>query len=522
MGTIGNRVGGMAVRSRRAVVVGLAIVSALLLLSLLSPVLRPARAAETVPGDGWVWGVQHTVWSQDRLSTPEKIGTSNIIDVAAGWDHSLVVKSDGTVWAWGLNEYGQLGDGTRTDRYSPVQIPSLSNVVAVAAGSSHSLALKNDGTVWAWGYNDRGQLGDGTYTDRSTPVQISGLTDVTEIEAGASHNLALKSDGTVRGWGAGVSGQVNNPNYGDYARPTPIYTEDRYPGCTPSTCSSLSGVKQVAAGALHSLALKNDGTVWAWGSNFRGELGNGTNQYQDYADGQIQQVPDLTNVIDISSGTGAYNLVAKSDGTVWAWGENNRGQLGDGTQTDRYAPVRISGLSSAERVVAGYEHSLAVKSDGTLWSWGENTGGQLGDGTYTSRISPIRVSSLAAVTDVAAGGSHSLAIGKGVNTTPPPPPPAADTTKPTVSIMAPKNRSVTRDTTPTIRAIVKDTRTNLQKSNIKLSVAGKKVTRFRYSAATDKLTYTSPRLTKGKKAVQIVATDAAGNVRAKSWYFTIR
>jgi len=311
--------------------------------------------------------------------------------VAAGGYHSLALKSDGTVLAWGDNANGQFGDGTNTSRNTPVQVSGLTGVVNIAAGIIHSLALKSDGTVWAWGYNGHGQLGDGTTTGRNTPVQVSGLTGVVDIAAGTYHSLALKSDGTVWVWGSNNYGQLGDGT-----------TTNRN---TPVQVSGLTGVVDIAAGTTHSLALKSDGTVWVWGYNGHGQLGDGTNTSRNTP----VQVSGLTGVVNIAAGD-VHSLALKSDGTVWAWGYNGYGQLGDGTTTNRNTPVQVSGLTGVVDIAAGDYHSLAIKSDGTVWVWGSNNYGQLGDGTTTDRNTLVQVSGLTGVVDIAAGINHSLAI----------------------------------------------------------------------------------------------------------------
>jgi alpha-tubulin suppressor-like RCC1 family protein len=184
------------------------------------------------------------------------------MSVEAGWSFSMALKQDGTVWAWGDNYYGQLGDGTTTGRTTPTQVAGLLGATAIVTGHHHALALKQDGTVWAWGYNYAGQLGDGTSFTRITPVQVSGLSGITGIEADITHSLALKQDGTVWAWGDNYVGQLGDGT--TIQRTSPV----QVPG--------FSGAVSVQAGGGHSLALKQDGTVWTWGFNQNGQLGDGT------------------------------------------------------------------------------------------------------------------------------------------------------------------------------------------------------------------------------------------------------
>ncbi|GEA15427.1 hypothetical protein E308F_16710 [Moorella sp. E308F] len=330
-------------------------------------------------GTVWAWGYNYSGELGNGMFTrlskfPVQVANlTDVVAVTAGGYHSLALKSDRTVWAWGSNIYGQLGDGTWADRYTPVQVADLFDVVAVAAGDHHSLALKSDGTVWAWGDNEFGQLGDGTITNRNTPVQVANLTDVVAVAASGGHSLALKSDGTVWAWGHNYTGQLGDGTTNSHT--------------TPVQVANLSGVVAVAAGANHSLALKSDGTVWAWGDNFYGQLGDGTTNRHTTP----IQVKNLSGVVAIMAGA-EYSFALKSDGIVWAWGANYTGQLGDGTTTDRYTPVQVANLTDVVAVAGGGYHSLALKADGTVWTWGYNGYGELGDGTTTDRYTPVQVS----------------------------------------------------------------------------------------------------------------------------------
>lgn len=304
---------------------------------------------------------------------------TGIIALAGGYEHSLALKNDGTVWTWGNNYYGQLGDGTIDTtgcecKTTPVQVNSLTGIVAIAGGYVHSLALKNDSTVWAWGNNEVGQLGDGTNTDRATPIQVSPLTGILAIACGSGYSLALKNDGTVWAWGSNSSGQLGDG--------TNISVT------TPIQVSSLTGITAITGGEEHSLALKNDGTVWAWGINNSGQLGDGT-----YLDKWTPlQINSLIGIVAITSGGTNHSLALRNDGTVWAWGKNYWGQLGDGTTIDKTTPIQVSTLTGITGIAAGMEgHSFALKNDGTLWAWGNNGVGQLGDGTLMDRLTPVQV-----------------------------------------------------------------------------------------------------------------------------------
>jgi len=346
-------------------------------------------------GSVWVWGCnnygQHgnTIYSE---SLSRVIGLTDVIAVSAGDGFNLALRADGTVWAFGYNRYGQLGDGTATDRAAPAQVVGLTDITAISAGNYHSMALRSDGKVHTWGDNYYGQLGDGTavmYT--ATPVQVTGLNGVTAISAGGCHSLALTSDGKVHAWGYNYYGELGDGT--NIKRNAPVQV------------AALADVTSISAGSMHSMALTSDGKVHAWGYNYYGRLGDGTAINRNAP----VQVTALTDITSISAGY-MHSLALRSDGKVHAWGYNYYGQLGDGTATDRNAPVQVVGLTGVAAISAGGGYSVAQRSDETLWSWGENSSGQLGNGTYAVRSTPVQVTGLTDVAALSAGSAHSLAL----------------------------------------------------------------------------------------------------------------
>ena len=335
-------------------------------------------AAIKSDGTLWAWGNNGSGQLGDNTttshSTPEQIGlATNWATLAAGrtGDFTVALKSDGTLWAWGYNYYGQLGDGSTTTKYVPVRIGVDSDWAAIAAGEYHTVAIKSDGTLWAWGYNNYGQLGDGTTIQRTTPEIIGTDSDWVAVSAGNSHTIALKSDGTLWAWGYNYNGQLGDGTVVDKHAPVLIG----------------SGWSAVAAGGFHTLALKTDRTLWVWGYNGYGQLGNngGSDQYAPIS------IATGTTWAAIAGGN-AHSLAVKSDGTLWAWGSNTNGQIGDGSTNNKYQPFQIGTDTNWAVVAAGGAHSLALKADGTLWAWGYNGYGQLGDNTTTQRLTLVPLS----------------------------------------------------------------------------------------------------------------------------------
>jgi alpha-tubulin suppressor-like RCC1 family protein len=302
--------------------------------------------------------------------------------VGAGYFHTCAIKQDGSLWCWGRNNYGQLGDGTYSGKSTPVQIMS-SGVFSVALWLNHTCAVKIDGSLWCWGDNGYGQLGDGTNTSRTTPVQIT--SGVSSVALGGYHTCAVKIDGSLWCWGDNGYGQLGDGT--NTSKNTPVQI--------------TSGVSSVALGEYHTCAVKTDGSLWCWGRNNYGQLGDGTDEEKN------TPVQIMSSGVSSVALGGHHTCAVKTDGSLWCWGDNGYGQLGDGTNTSRTTPVQItSGVSS---VALGFSHTCAIKQDGSLWCWGWNDYGQLGDGTNTSKNTPVQIMSSGVVV-VALEYAHTCAI----------------------------------------------------------------------------------------------------------------
>lgn len=450
-----------------------------------------------IRSDGTLWSWGHNWAGQlgdgttnERIFPFQVRGLTGVVAVAVGISHGLAVKSDGTVWGWGSNWAGEVGDGTMTQRTSPVQVRGLAGAVAVAAGYGNSSALKSDGTVWTWGNTGQSSpvtpttltdvsgikaiqragglsialKSDGTVWTwwressgggmwfgvdsipiaASIPMQVAGITNAVAVTAAAARFAVLRNDGIIWAWGgegnnrgelgdgspnvlsvpvqvggtsdaksavvglartfalgAGTARGWGTNGFGELGNGTTTAT------ATPTLVTGLAGATAInsAKGGSHSSAIKSDGTLWSWGYNWAGQLGDGTTINRSTP----VLVGGLTGVIAAASG-GYHSVAVRSTGAVWAWGANWHGQLGDGTTTDRLRPVQVAGLASVASVAAGDNHTVALKGDGTVWAWGENWHGQLGDGTNTRRTKPTQVMGLSGVTAIKTGGRHTVAL----------------------------------------------------------------------------------------------------------------
>ena len=334
-------------------------------------------------------------WKSGLQPSPVAIADFDVVGaVAAGSEHTVVLKSDGTLASWGDNGSGQLGDGTTTTRRQPVAVQGLTDVIAVAAGQAHTLALRSDGSVWAWGAGQYGRLGDGIGGTHSATVpgpvlDASGpLGGVVAIAAGSTHNLALKADGTVWAWGYGYLGAMGDGGQTQQNRAVQV------PG--------LTGVTAIGTGASHCLALQTNGapagSLWAWAANGNGQLGDGSTT------NRLVPVKVAENVEYAAAGV-LTSYLRRSDGTVLGAGFNDRGQLGDGTVEDPrsvFSPALL-GASGVAKIDASGVHTVALTADGHAWATGNNNEGQIGDGTTVNRLTPVSVVLLRDVVDLAAG-----------------------------------------------------------------------------------------------------------------------
>jgi alpha-tubulin suppressor-like RCC1 family protein len=398
-----------------------------------------------------------------RPDTPVTVN-NDWVSIDAGDYHNVALRSDGSLWVWGRNDFGQLGVGDLVAKETPSQLGSDNDWISTAAGAFHTLGVKVNGSVFAWGSNYFGQVGDGTTTLRSAPVQVlipdgGGHfdNDWVAIDAGGFHSLALKSNGTLWAWGENLSGQL-----GTFATDSCFLIDDcqkspRRLGSTPTGPGTENSWSQFAAGYVHSVALKSDGSLWTWGRNDVGQLGDGTviqrdspvhipissnwttvaaggshtvavqsdadifawgsNEFGQLGDGTASTERLVPTNIDenairwVSASTqGNFTVAIRADGSMWAWGENQFGQLGDGTTVDREFAARVGTDKDWVAVAAGPTHVIALKANGAVYGWGRNAFGQLGDGTAVNKLSPTRIGSDNDWRRIAVGSGHTIAL----------------------------------------------------------------------------------------------------------------
>ena len=327
--------------------------------------------------------------------------------VAAGQDTTVVIATNSTIWSAGNNGQGQLGIGNNDTPIDHLaQENSSSSWFEIATGQNHTLGIKNDGSLWAWGDGSYYQLGNGLNSDQWTPVTlpVGGPWDGPwiDVAGGFGHSVALQDNGTIWSWGLNDNGQLGIDSFDDSTVPAALNN--------PADMGSHTWTA-VAAGDYHSVALRSDGTIWAWGNNDYGQLGDGSN------DGSLVPV-QVSNPADMGTHTwthisaaGQTTVARRSDGTIWAWGNNDFGQLGNNSNLESPIPVQeANGLTDWAAVDTGGIHTVGLRTDGTLWAWGYNGHGQLGNGSTDDSSTPVQVAG--GDTDwieVSAGGDHTAA-----------------------------------------------------------------------------------------------------------------
>ena len=297
------------------------------------------------------------------------------------------------LYSWGTNSSGQLGLGNRTNYSSPKQVGSLTNWSEISLSNAHFVAIKNDGTLWSWGAGSFGRLGLGNETNYSSPKQVGSLTNWLYVSASTyGFTTALKKDGTLWSWGYNDEGQLGLGNVTNYSSPKQV--------------GSLTNWKTVSTSWDFVLAIKTDGTLWSWGTNSSGQLGLGDITKRS----SPVQVGSLTNWLSVGCGRYSFSTAVKTDGTIWTWGNNARGNLGLGNTTDYSSPKQVGSLTVWKSTDCSRDSVNAIRTTGQLWAWGFNNGGQLGDGTIVNKSSPIQIGALTDWLKIGCGNYSTYAL----------------------------------------------------------------------------------------------------------------
>lgn len=339
--------------------------------------------------------------SGDRLRPRRVANLRGVTQVLGGMRTSYARCRNGTVWAWGFNQNGELGNGRKGDRAFPVKTRRLRNIVQVAARNNGGLALRRDGTVWAWGHGAYGQLGNGKPYSYATvarrPVKVRGLTSVKAIAAAGYTSYALRENGTVWAWGQGGVGQLGQGDGGPVESNVPVQV------------AGLTSVVEIDAAHATVYARRSDGSVWAWGDGNQGQIGNGASVHR-FVPTQVT-FPPLTRIRNLGAGY-ATGFAVDTTGTLWSWGSRREGGLGDGTVASSWTatPQENPTLVDVHRVTGFGYGGYAELGDGTVWAWGDNDAGQLGIGSRTDTGTPTRITSVRGLRDVGAGLTNGYAI----------------------------------------------------------------------------------------------------------------
>ncbi len=351
---------------------------------------------------------------------PAPVQKHHVDYVSVGKSHTVIVKTDKTLWAVGRNDRGQLGNGDvkAANKLNPVKV--MPGVAHVSTGWAQTIILKTNGTLWSTGYNYSGQLGDGSTENKRTPVQVktaegAAITEVDQISALADYVMILKKNDTLWAVGKNNHWQLGNGdvNAANQVNPVHVMITEGNP---------ITNVKQVSAGGYHTMILKEDDTLWAVGGNLFGRLGDGTDDTKRWPVQVMEKPPGssaqpMINVKQVSAGFG-HTMIIKKDDTLWAAGQNNHGQLGDNSNVHKWMPVKV--MTEVAQVSAGFYHTMIIKKNGELWAFGLNDKGQLGDGSTENKKTAVQVMEIPAgggppqpmtgVAQVATGETHTMIV----------------------------------------------------------------------------------------------------------------
>jgi len=360
-----------------------------------------------VTGGGMLWSVDVdvsrvgnvfvTVYRPGITSVPRTVAfyLTSLRSVSAGEEHIVALRENGSLWAWGINSHGRLGDGTTTNRHAPTRIDTDANLVYASAGYTHTVAIGADGSIWAWGQNDWGQLGGDAASPSLFPVRVyspaAGSAGWTTVSAGREHTVALRDDGSLWAWGRNLHGQLGDGTTTTRRAPTRIGTDSNW--------------ASVSAGRTHTVATRTDGSLWIWGANWTGQLGTGM-----LVDSNVPvRVGTDSNWASVSAGRW-HTVGVRTDGSLWAWGGNGAGQLGDGTTTNRHSPTRVGAYYTWASASAGSFHTVAVRTDGSFMAWGRHLERQFDAGAVDRTYFPTRMASGYYWAFVSAGWDHTAAL----------------------------------------------------------------------------------------------------------------
>jgi len=396
-----------------------------------TPTPAPAYTPQPIPtSNGYIfsWGNN----SAGQLGTNSTTSTSSPVQTVASSDNwkqatagnifSVVVKSDGSMWSFGSNSFGQLGDNTLTNRSSPVQTMAYGTTwKQIGAGYNHAAGVKSDGTLWIWGNNTNGRLGDNSIVHRSSPVQTVGAaTNWIQVFCGDSHTGASKNDASLWCWGNNSNGQLGDDSITHRSSPV-------------QTIAVGTNWKYLSCGKNHTAGLKIDGTLWLWGNNSYGQLGDNSITHRS---SPVQTTAYGSNWSRVSCGSN-MTVAVKSNGTLWCWGKNGNYELGDNTANNRSSPVQTAVYGTNwVSCMGGYNHTMAINSNNYLYAWGKNTFGQIGDNSIATRAYPVIISyDTLKFQDVFSGptANHTLTTTQYIVSPPTPPPTPVPTPAPAPS-----------------------------------------------------------------------------------------